>query len=245
MRSEDSTGVICNTGRLFHVLEYLITMKKIKTMKKISLLLTAISITLIISAQGNSQGKDKDKQKDKTEQAGKDKEKGKGKEENKGNSKEKNKEKEDKEKKDVADHEKKVWEGTYAKEGDGPKPSKNQPTQVTGAFQKDYPNATNVSWSKYRGNWTATFGNGPYKSTAVYHANGERKDTRTPITRDKMPKHIQESILKEKPDTKLDDVVKIETPKGAKEIYRVKDMKDGKPEFKYYDADGKPVKYDY
>ena len=206
-------------------------------MKRISLMLLGIGISLIISAQGNSQGKDKDKQKDKTEQTDKDKGKDK--------SKEKNKESEDKEKKEVAAHEKKVWEGTYAKEGDGPKPSKNQPTQVTSAFQKDYPNAANVTWSKYRGDWTATFGNGLAKSTAVYHANGERKDTRTPITKDKMPKHVQESILKDKPDSKLDDIVKIEAPKGAKEIYRIKETKGGKPEYKYYDADGKPVKYDY
>lgn len=212
-------------------------------MKKISLLLAAISITLVISAQGNSQGKDKDKQKDKTEQAGK--AKGKDKEENKENDKEKNKEKEEKEKKDAADHDKKVWEGTFEKEADGPKPSNNQPTQVTGAFKKDYPNATNVSWSKFRGDWTATFRNGTSTSTAVYHANGERKDTRTPVTRKEMPNKVVDSILKKRPTAKLDDVVKVEGAKGAKEIYRVKDVIDGKPQHVYYNADGLPVKYDY
>ena len=217
MRSEGSIVVICNIDRSRILnLGYIYTNAKIKIMKKISLLLTAISITFIICGQGNSQGKDKDKQKDKTEQASKDKEKDKGKEENKGNNKEKNKEKEDKEKKDVADHEKKVWDGTYAKEGDGPKPSKNQPTQVTSSFQKDYPNATNVSWSKYRGDWTATFRNGASTSTAVYHANGERKDTRTPITRNEMPKKVVDSIFKKRPTAKLDDVVKVEGAKGAK-----------------------------
>ena len=235
-RSADNIAGICKYNHVLN-LGYIYNKAKIKTMKRISLLVMAISSSLIVFAQGNSQGKDKNKQKDKTEQAGKDK--------SKQDHKDSDKEKEDKNIKEVADHEKKVWEGTYAKEGDGPMPSKNQPAQVTGAFQKDYPNATNVSWSKYRGDWTATFGNGLNKSTAVYHANGERKDTRTPIARDKMPKHVQESILKQKPDSKLDDVVKIEMPKGSKEIYRIKDIKEGKPEYKYYDADGKPVKYDY
>lgn len=214
-------------------------------MKKITLLLTAISLTFIISAQGNTQGKDKDKQKDKTEQTGKDKEKDKSKEVNKGNGKENDKEKGDKEKREIADHEKRVWEGTYAKESDGPTPSKNQPTQVTGAFQKDYPNATNVSWSKYRGDWTATFRNGASTSTALYHANGERKDTRTPITRNEMPKKVVDSIFKKRPTAKLEDVVKVEGAKGSKEVYRVKDTIEGKSQYVYYNADGLPVKYDY
>ena len=241
MKSVDSIDATCNIAILLYFLNlsYIYNTAKIKIMKKISLLLAAISITLVISAQGNSQGKDKDKQKDKTEQPGKDKEKG------KENDKEKNKEKEEKEKKVAADHDKKVWDGTFEKETDGPQPSKNQPTQVTAAFKKDYPNATNVSWSKFRGDWTATFRNGASTSTAVYHANGERKDTRTPVTRNEMPRKVVDSIFKRRPTAKLDDVVKVEGAKGAKEIYRVKDIIEGKPQYVYYNAEGLPVKYDY
>src|SRR5215218_5210105 len=67
------------------------------------------------------------------------------------------------------------------KKGGGSKSSKNQPTKARQAFAAVYPNATNVSWSKYRGDWTATFNNGVSRSVAVYHANGQRKDTRTVI----------------------------------------------------------------
>src|SRR4051812_47470728 len=65
--------------------------------------------------------------------------------------------------------------------------SKNQPAKVTKAFERDYPDARNVTWSKYDGNWTASFSSGIVRTTAVYHANGIRKDTRTTISRKKLP----------------------------------------------------------
>ena len=70
-------------------------------------------------------------------------------------------------------HDKAVLDGT---KGGGSKPSKNQPAKVRQAFASDYPGATNVGWSKYRGDWIATFSNNGITSTAVYHANGQRKD---------------------------------------------------------------------
>lgn len=58
--------------------------------------------------------------------------------------------------------------------------SKNQPAKVRTAFESDYPNATNVRWTKSRGDWTATFNNGILRNRmqATYHANGERRDSR-------------------------------------------------------------------
>lgn len=66
----------------------------------------------------------------------------------------------------------------YKKNGQG-KYAKNQPAKVRAAFQRDYPNATNVSWTKSQGDWTATFNNGGLfnsRTTAIYHSNGERRD---------------------------------------------------------------------
>ncbi len=66
--------------------------------------------------------------------------------------------------------------GQYSKQkGKKAKYSKNVPTKVNQAFQRDYPYATNVSWTKSKGSWTATFGNNGYRSNATYHANGERR----------------------------------------------------------------------
>ena len=136
-----------------------------------------------------------------------------------------------------------IWDGT---EGNGgPKPSKNQPAKVRAAFNRDYPNANNVRWSKYRGDWTATFNGGLITSTAVYHANGQRKDTRTLIDRPQLPKVILDEILKKRPRTQLSDIIKIQVPSAVKDIFRIKTVDSGATRFLFYDAGGSEVKYDY
>ena len=210
-------------------------------MKKFFLLAIGIIFSLTIFAQGNSVDKGNEKNKSKKEKS----------------VNRENKEQKEKEEKDVKEakeakekikkdgHNKKVWEGTSGKRGKEPKFSKNQPAKVRAAFQRDYPNAVNVSWTKYRGDWTATFGNGLLMSTAVYHANGERRDTRTPVTRNEMPRNVLDSIFKRRPGTRLDDIIKIEPPGVAKDIFRIKDLILGNPEYLYYNSDGQLVKYNY
>lgn len=55
--------------------------------------------------------------------------------------------------------------------------SKNLPTNVSASFIRDYPNATNVTWTKSRGNWIASFPNGYYRTSVSYTANGQRTNT--------------------------------------------------------------------
>ena len=200
-------------------------------MKKFLLVVTGFILSLTVIAQAdksdNAKGKSKSKEtktaKQETEQ----------------------KQKEAKDKKQRDEHNKKIWDGTSDKGGKGPVLSKNQPAKVRAAFQRDYPNAGKVSWYKYRGDWTASFGNGLFMSTAVYHANGERRDTRTPITRNEMPRNVLDEIFKTRPEARLDDVIKIEVPKAASDIFRVKDIIGGKPNYFYYNSDGQLVKYNY
>ena len=55
--------------------------------------------------------------------------------------------------------------------------SKNTPRKVADVFARDFPNATNVSWTKNSGTWTAHFGGGgiiPNTRTVTYRANGQR-----------------------------------------------------------------------
>jgi len=192
-------------------------------MKHFILFLTAIFLSASLIAQGNGQGKGKDKQKDN------------------------GKSKTAKNKIDNTDkrsHEDIIWDGTKYKNTGGPKLSKNQPAKVRAAFQRDYPNAINVRWSKYRGDWTATFGNGIFTSTAVYHANGDRRDTRTPIRRNELPVKI-EDIFKKRPQTRLEDIIKIEVPQRVKDIFRIKTIADGVSKFLFYDTDGSEVQYNY
>ena len=198
-------------------------------MKKFFLVSVGFMISVTMIAQGNSNDNGKGKDKSKNEKTAK-----------QGSSEEKAKEK-----KIQDEHNKKVWEGTADKNGKGPVPSKNQPAKVSAGFQRDYPNAVNVSWSKYRGDWTASFGNGLYRSTAVYHANGERRDTRTPVTRNEMPRNVWDSIFKRRPGASIDDIIKIEAPNTVKDIFRIKDIVQGKATYYYYNSEGQLVKYNY
>jgi hypothetical protein len=207
-------------------------------MKKLFLILLAGIISLAVPAQGNS-GNSKGKSKNnptvtQPDYPGKSGEHG-----NVG--KNKDKEKDDKAKDN--EHDKKVWDGIGDKSC--MKPSKNQPAKVREAFQRDYPNAINVRWTKCRGDWTATFNGLILKSTAIYHANGERKDTRTPVGKESIPKKVIEEIFKKRPDARLDEVIKIEIPNVVKDIFRIKNILDGKTQYEYYNADGEIVQYDY
>jgi len=55
--------------------------------------------------------------------------------------------------------------------------SNNAPRPVRDAFYRDYPNASNVSWTKDRGVWTANFKRSGLfggNSSVSYRANGQR-----------------------------------------------------------------------
>jgi hypothetical protein len=121
--------------------------------------------------------------------------------------------------------------------------SKNQPSNVTASFQRDYPYAKNVTWSKYKGDWTASFGNGIYRSTAVYHANGQRKDTRTVIKRNDLPGDggLWERIFKRN-SVQENNIIRVEQPQNNTIIYRVLTTAGNAL---FFNHQGEPVKYNY
>jgi hypothetical protein len=202
-------------------------------MKRILFVLTAIVIGLSVSAQGNS-GKGKNKDKDKTNNSPA---------VNPGNGNDKDKPKEDKVKND--EYDRKIWDGIDDGKGSCMKPSKNQPAKVRAAFQRDYPFATFVRWSKCRGDWTASFNNGLFRSTAVYHANGDRRDTRTFVQRESLPVKILDIIINRLPGVSVEGGIKIEVPNIVKDIFRIKNLVEGKPQYLYLDANGAEVQYNY
>jgi len=225
-------------------------------MKKTFLFIMAVIFSLSSIAQGKGNEKGKNKQNPSvTQSENKDKSQGhesaddqdddktgKGKSKDKfKNEKDKSKEENDK----LNEHDKKVWDGIGDNKGSCSKLSKNQPAKVRESFQRDYPGAINVRWTKCRGDWTATFRNRLFMSTAVYHANGDRRDTRTPITRNELPRNVFDSVFKRRPENRLDDVIKIEIPNKVKEIFRVKNIVEGKAEYLYFNSEGVPVKYEY
>jgi hypothetical protein len=205
-------------------------------MKQLFFMAIATVFSLSVAGQGNSGGKGKNKQNQSSVQK-KDKDQGKDKANKKSND-----DNNDQQKKA---HDKKVWEGTGQNENDGPKPSKNQPAKVRESFARDYPGAQNVTWSKYRGDWTATFRNGISTSTAVYHANGERRDTRTPVTRQELPRTIFDDIFKRRPQSQPEEVIKVDLPEKNRHLYRIKEILDGRAKYYFVDNNGKEVTYDY
>jgi len=198
-------------------------------MKKTFLLLLAAAFSIGVSAQGNSGNKGKDKEKNKTNAP----------QTQPGNSNANT----DKGKNDQYDR--KVWDGIADPNSSCMKASKNQPAKVRASFQRDYPYAVNVFWTKCRGDWTASFNSGLFRSTAVYHANGDRRDTRTWVTRDNVPRKILDVIIKRLPGISIEGAIKIEVPNIIKDIFRIKNIIEGKPQFIYLDAEGAQVTYDY
>ena len=187
--------------------------------------LVIIFITTCISASLLAQpGKDKQKDKSKPEKVD---------EKIKVNQSDKDKE-----------HNNKVWEGVSGSGSCGI-PSKNQPAKVRSSFQRDYPNAGTVTWTKCRGDWTATFNNGIWRSTAVYHANGQRKDTRTPVMQNDVPRSVLGDILKRRPGINIGNIVRIDLPVTSDPLFRVKIGPDTSPEYIFYDPKGVVMSYNY
>jgi hypothetical protein len=117
---------------------------------------------------------------------------------------------------------------------------KNIPTKVSSSFAGEYPNAVNATWTKNRGDWTVVFGNGVWRSTATYHSNGERVDTRTPIQREEAPRSVLDEILRRYPKDSPKEIIKVEKPKNPN-LFQVILEQAGKKRTLVFDASGKLI----
>lgn len=116
----------------------------------------------------------------------------------------------------------------------------NLPTKVKSSFAAEYPNAANVTWTKTKGDWTVVFGNGVWRSTATYHSNGDRVDTRTPMTREQAPRPVLDEILRRFPKENPKDIIKIEKPKNPN-LFQIIVEQAGKKRILLIDEAGKLV----
>lgn len=119
------------------------------------------------------------------------------------------------------------------------KTRKNIPTKVGSSFSAEYPNAVNAVWTKKQGDWTVVFGNGIWRSTATYHSNGDRVDTRTPMSREQAPRPVLDEILRRFPKSAT-DVIKIEKPKNPN-LFQIIVEAAGKKKTLVLDETGKLV----
>ena len=188
-------------------------------MKQLFFLGAILMIYTATMAQGNSKGKGKGKDKDKYKTEI-------------GNSKDQREENE------VNEKNEKNWnKGNSSQSGN----AKHQPKKVMAALLRDYPMATNISWSKYKGDYTATFNSGIWRSTAVYHANGERRDTRTVLTRAQLPGTIWDRIFR-RDHVAPTQYIQIERPSTIDKIFRILSANNT---VYYYDQNGNRVTYSY
>lgn len=76
------------------------------------------------------------------------------------------------------------------------------PAQVQSAFERDYPNASNVSWAKNNRVWTATFRSGLLGGTrtASYYENGDRADNNGTINNQGIPYRVQQAFERDYPN---------------------------------------------
>ncbi len=65
----------------------------------------------------------------------------------------------------------------------GQKYAKNAPAKVRLAFKRDFPNASNVSWTKNKNIWTASFSGSVFGTRqASYTANGTRVKSNSTVS---------------------------------------------------------------
>lgn len=144
----------------------------------------------------------------------------------------------DKQKPDKTAHTTNGHNNANAQQNGNSKVRKNIPTKVGSAFAGEYPNAVNATWTKNRGDWTVVFGNGVWRSTATYHSNGERVDTRTPMAREQAPRPVLDEILRRFPKGSPTDVIKIEKPKNPN-LFQIIMEQAGKKRTFVFDESGK------
>jgi hypothetical protein len=117
------------------------------------------------------------------------------------------------------------------------------PSKVQAAFARDYGNASGVTWTKSRGNWTASYNGGLFggaTSIATYHANGARMDTRTAVPLTQIPQPVTIWQQRVGPSIQLGKILRIDMP-GQPELYQVTNRTNG--QIVYVNRSGAVVSY--
>jgi hypothetical protein len=137
-------------GTIF--LHTMLNIKNLRIMKKIFFIMLAFTCSFGAIAQGNGKGKGHNKQKKSNQERVYNNERN----------------------ESVNDR---IFRGDNNNVNTGGKYTNSTPRKVRDAFYRDYPNASNVSWTKDRGVWTARFNGGGIfggGNSVSYKANGQR-----------------------------------------------------------------------
>jgi len=115
------------------------------------------------------------------------------------------------------------------------------PSDVISAFDKQFPNASNVKWDKENAHeYEASFVWNGEKLSANFYDNGEWLETESPTTFDQLPERVQEAFNASHPGAKIKAIAKIETSKGSIK-YEVEIKQGIKTAELFYDVNGNEV----
>lgn len=120
---------------------------------------------------------------------------------------------------------------------------KEMPAQVNEAFQKMYPNATEVKHKKQKSSYKIKFNNQGDKSTSIFNMEGNWEKTEILLMKERIPETIRQSIVKKYPKGSFNSAKLTETSEG-KHYYEVSVDTD---KFTYnleLDKSGKIIKTD-
>jgi len=116
------------------------------------------------------------------------------------------------------------------------------PQAVLDAFNKKFPNATNVKWDKENAHeFEASFNLKGVDYSANYSDTGEWMETESNIAFNDLPKNVQTTFNASHPNAKVKEVAKIETSKGQTQFEL--EMKQGMKTVEFlYNSDGTEIK---
>lgn len=116
---------------------------------------------------------------------------------------------------------------------------KDVPSVIKSAFNKAYPEATDVDWEKKGANYEVDFNIGSVDHKATYTVSGKTLSFEKDIPNGKLPAVIAKNIKAKYPSGRIDDVDWINT--AGKITYKI-DI-EGTPDVNvWYDASGKFIK---
>jgi hypothetical protein len=122
--------------------------------------------------------------------------------------------------------------------------NRQAPQNVQQSFQKDHPNAGNVSWQQGNGQWHARHmdPNSHHNVDTYYDRNGSRLATHREMDRKEMPHDFDQRVNQQYNARGNYNVTRIERP-NQREVYKLRVTTRGKSKTIYADEHGNKVNY--
>ncbi|TDH25671.1 hypothetical protein EXU57_13300 [Segetibacter sp. 3557_3] len=117
------------------------------------------------------------------------------------------------------------------------------PTEATNAFQKKYPEASNVSWKSRLASYKAEFDMDKQHYTAEFNSKGQWEKTEAKLTYDKLPTEISDGLHKSLySNWEFTEIMKVDE-KEKDTVYRIRVKKtDLDKKYLFFSTKGQLIK---